>query len=153
LVPHPARNASRDSVGDSLLCLPLPCVHPTSVLSPIEGASVPDAIAAVKLARSGKGGAVLRSILSSLLHEAGVGLSFAWMISHYIQSGPHFLPAVPFLLYIEPWILLGAAWVGLLMSLAACRWHLHRSLGSVLLLSYFAYMLYNIMVVSPLATR
>jgi len=127
--------------------------HPTSVLRLVEGANVPDVIAAAQVARSGGGGAVPRSILSNLLHEAGVGLGFAWMFSHAVRFQPQYLPGMPFILHTEPWILLVAVWVGLLASLAACRWHLHRSLGWMLLFSFGAYIVYNVAVVLPLAIR
>lgn len=81
----------------------------------------------------------MATILSATVHEFGLGLGAALLLSGLFRSRTQYILTTPAKLYTAPWLLLAALWAALLNLLALRRGRLERWTGGLLLCCFVVY--------------
>ncbi|XP_039860839.1 sodium/potassium/calcium exchanger 2-like [Simochromis diagramma] len=107
------------------------------------GTSIPDLITSVIVARKGLGDMAVSSSVGSNIFDITVGLPFPWLIFNIINDlKPVEVSSNGLFCAI---VLLFLMLLFVIMSIAACKWRMSKSLGFLMFLLYFVFLVVSVM--------
>ncbi|XP_004539233.1 sodium/potassium/calcium exchanger 2-like isoform X2 [Maylandia zebra] len=107
------------------------------------GTSIPDLITSVIVARKGLGDMAVSSSVGSNIFDITVGLPFPWLIFNIINDlKPVEVSSNGLFCAI---VLLFLMLLFVIMSIAACKWRMSKSLGLLMFLLYFVFLVVSVM--------
>ncbi|XP_005931328.1 sodium/potassium/calcium exchanger 2 isoform X2 [Haplochromis burtoni] len=107
------------------------------------GTSIPDLITSVIVARKGLGDMAVSSSVGSNIFDITVGLPFPWLIFNILNDlKPVEVSSNGLFCAI---VLLFLMLLFVIMSIAACKWRMSKSLGFLMFLLYFVFLVVSVM--------
>ncbi|KAL3067136.1 hypothetical protein OYC64_016974 [Pagothenia borchgrevinki] len=114
------------------------------------GTSIPDLITSVIVARKGLGDMAVSSSVGSNIFDITVGLPFPWLIYHIINDFKPIQVSSNGLFCAI--VLLFLMLLFVIISIAACKWKMSKSLGLLMFLLYVVFLVLSVMLEDKIIT-
>lgn len=116
------------------------------------GTSVPDALASIAVARTGRADMAVSNAIGSNVFDILLGLGLPWLIAGGLGK-PAKITVIPAGRVIVPIVILFFILVLLIAALVICKWQLSRTLGVIMFAAYASFVTYSLLDVFVFSAR